>query len=718
LATAKAQAQPERQPAHFLGTMYGRSPLPGFLAIWELPGKQSDFFKEAGLAADKVEELACLHDVYFGVGLRREALPADRRGESKDVVAIPGFWIDIDIAGANHKSSDLPKHEAEAKEFQYSLPWLPSRIVFTGGGLHVYYLFKEIWIFDSDRERDRAQELSRRFQAYIIAEGARRGWKIDNTSDLARVLRVPGTFNRKNRKNPIRVEVIEDHPERRYSPADFEELLPKQETSEARPRIEPESILAGINEGSRDVDLFKYACSLRARNMPEVEARVLVQEAARNCRPAFSEREADEKLRSAYKRYDAGTRGSENSESETIRDSADEAPEIHADAFHGFAGSIVDLIDPYTESDRKAILLHILVGFGNIIGDAPHAVVGAERHPARINAVLVGPTSAGRKGSAWRPCRELFRRSDSLWIEDRVRTGLSSGEGIIFHLRDAEGKDEGISDKRLLAIEQEFASMLKVMSREGNSLSGVLRQAYDDGNLSTLTKNSPLKATRTHFSLIGHTTKEELLRYLDATEKANGFANRFLWFMVQRSKFLPDGEPIPEHILDDLAGKMAEVIEWAKVDRCLKRDPVANELWRNVYRRLNADLPGMTGAILSRAAAQTLRLSLIYALLDQSPAIRIEHLKAALAVWDVSEKSVLAIFGDRTGDVVADRILDELKAHDELTRDDIVNLFNRHKTGEVNRALSMLEKIGRIQREIRQTGGRPTTVYRLARKER
>jgi hypothetical protein len=717
VATAKAQIERESQPAYFLRALYPDSPLPGFLILWDLPSKLSSSYKYPVFAAKKAQELARDHDVYFGLGLQAESLPADRRGESKHVVAIPGLWIDIDIAGPNHKAVNLPKTREEALEFLHSLPWQPSLIVFSGGGIHAYHLFKELWCFDSDQERARAQELSRRFQAYIIAEGTSRGWKIDNTSNLAQVLRVPGSYNRKQPDNPVLVEVIQDFPDRRYSPADFEEFLPKKETSEAKPRIEPESRLIGAEEGERNNTIFRMVCSWRSSNLTEREIKILAHAQNNNCASPLSVREVDAVVEGACRRYDAGTSGSGNSEPAVIPDSNDEVPEIHPDAFHGLAGSIVKLIDPYTESDRKAILLHILVGFGNMIGDAPHAVVGAERHSARINAVLVGPTSAGRKGSAWRPIKEILGRSDGLWIKDRVSSGLSSGEGIIYHLRDAEGQDAGVSDKRLLAIEQEFASMLKVMSREGNSLSGVLRQAYDDGNLSTLTKNSPLKATRTHFSLIGHTTKEELLRYLDATEKANGFANRFLWFMVQRSKFLPDGEPIPENILDDLAGRMSEVIAWAKGDQCLKRDPLAAELWRNVYRRLNQDRPGMTGAILSRAAAQTLRLSLIYALLDQSPTIRIEHLKAALAVWDVSERSVLAIFGDRTGNPEADKILDALKEHpDGMTGEEIRDLFSRHRTREKDRALQMLIRIGRITPEQKKTGGAPLTSYRLATK--
>jgi hypothetical protein len=81
------------------------------------------------------------------------------------------------------------------------------------------------------------------------------------------------------------------------------------------------------------------------------------------------------------------------------------------------------------------------------------------------------------------------------------------------------------------------------MSREGNILSTIIRQAWDDGALQTLTKNSPMKATDAHVSIMGHITKSELLRHLTETETANGFANRFIWFLVKRSKELPfEGE--------------------------------------------------------------------------------------------------------------------------------------------------------------------------------
>ena len=77
------------------------------------------------------------------------------------------------------------------------------------------------------------------------------------------------------------------------------------------------------------------------------------------------------------------------------------------------------------------------------------------------------------------------------------------------------------------AFESEFASVLRVSGRDGNTLSPVMRNAWDSGNLRILTKNNPVQASEAHISIIGHITRDELLRYMDNTEAANGFANRF-----------------------------------------------------------------------------------------------------------------------------------------------------------------------------------------------
>jgi hypothetical protein len=96
------------------------------------------------------------------------------------------------------------------------------------------------------------------------------------------------------------------------------------------------------------------------------------------------------------------------------------------------------------------------------------------------------------------------------------------------------------------------------MTREGNILSITLRQAWDGDTLSPMTKHSPIKATGAHVSVIGHITREELLRHLTETEQCNGHANRFLWFLVERSQSIPNPTGTPKELLDPLIERLCK----------------------------------------------------------------------------------------------------------------------------------------------------------------
>jgi len=167
--------------------------------------------------------------------------------------------------------------------------------------------------------------------------------------------------------------------------------------------------------------------------------------------------------------------------------------------------------------------------------------------------------------------------------------------------------------ENLLVIESEFANVLKVMTREGNTLSPVIRSAWDCGDLKTMVKNSPAKATGAHISIVGHITRDELRRLLTQTESANGFANRFCWLAVKRSKCRPDGGAIHTVNFEDVVAELQAAVSFAKDFVEILRDPEAKRLWHDVYPRLSEAQPGMSGALIGRAEAQVMRLSAIYA---------------------------------------------------------------------------------------------------------
>ncbi|HEY3168760.1 MAG TPA: hypothetical protein VGK57_16115 [Candidatus Binatia bacterium] len=401
------------------------------------------------------------------------------------------------------------------------------------------------------------------------------------------------------------------------------------------------------------------------------------------------------------------------------------------------AGEIVRAIEPYSESDPVAILGNILAGSGNVIGSTPYARVEETQHHLNIFVVQVGDTSKGRKGTAWSTPRKMFHDVDGEWSDKRITGGLSSGEGLVYNVRDPryqtkpireDGKivgnedvlvDKGEDDKRLLLIEEEFSQALKVMSREGNILSPIIRQAWDHGNLRSLTKNDPNRATGAHISIIAHITRGELLRHLVETEQTNGFANRFCWLLVARSKEISRPKGVPSEILHPLIQKLREAIAFARRVTEMDRDDRANSEWDAIYHELSEAKPGLTGALIARAEAQVLRLSCLYALLDKSDVIRAQHQQAALALWEYSEQSVKDIFGDLTGDPNVDTAKEALRAKGELTLTELHALFGRHATSaEIERVIAVLVKTGLaiVDTTTDERGRKSITVLRWAAK--
>ncbi len=399
---------------------------------------------------------------------------------------------------------------------------------------------------------------------------------------------------------------------------------------------------------------------------------------------------------------------------------ADEWPEPPSrEAYHGLAGDIVRAIEPHTEADPIALLAHILIGFGSIIGHVTHYLVEDTAHYANEFAVLVGRSAKGRKGTSENRIRRILRAVDPEWDETRIVSGLSSGEGLIEAVRDASEKrdkdgcplDAGVIDKRLLVIEPEYAAALRVLEREGNRLSPVIRCAWENGNLQTLTKN-PTRATGAHVAIVGHITADELRRYLGRTELGNGFANRFLFLCVRRARLLPHGGGSPD--LGALVRRLQDAVDHGRHVGAIAMDPAAREAWAAVYPELSRERDGLAGHVTGRAEAHVVRLAMLYALLDGAGLIGTPHLEAALALWGYAERSATYIWGESTGDPLADEILRGLRERGVagMTRTEIRDHLGRHKAGgDIDGALDRLRRRGLARCEEIQTRGRPAAHW-------
>jgi Bifunctional DNA primase/polymerase, N-terminal/Protein of unknown function (DUF3987) len=419
----------------------------------------------------------------------------------------------------------------------------------------------------------------------------------------------------------------------------------------------------------------------------------------------------------------------------------DQWPTIDYAMFHGLPGEFVARIDPETEADPVATLIQLLVAFGSMIGRRAHFRVGASKHYLNLFCSLVGATAVGRKGTSWDFVRWVLGIVDYSWEQDCIQSGLVSGEGLIHAVRDQVIKeekvvDEGVTDKRLLVVETELSRPLKAMNRESNTLSDVVRQAWDSGYLRTMSKHNGTRASNAHISIVAHTTRADVVQHLAAVDSANGFANRFLWVAVRRSKLLPEGGRVTEAGLGDLPARLARVAAIARGEGEgggiwemtvggevpaapleMRRDDAARALWAEVYPRLSAGKPGLLGAVLSRAEAQTMRLACLYALLDGSAVVGVEHLRAALALWSYCEASARFVFGESHGDPDTDKVLDALKAATNgLTRKEIyVDVFKKNKASDkITDLLTCLLTQGLVHAQTESSGkGRPAQRWRL-----
>jgi len=273
-----------------------------------------------------------------------------------------------------------------------------------------------------------------------------------------------------------------------------------------------------------------------------------------------------------------------------------------------------------------------------------------------------------------------------------------------------------VRDKRLLVFEGEFAQVLRVLRREGNTLSGLLRNAWDGRPLGNMTKQTPLKATGAHISIVAHITNEELQREIrDTAEMFNGFANRFLWCFSSRSKMLPRTVPTPEGYLSGEIHALRTALAFGRNLGMMRRDEAAEVLWEKAYQRLGSDPGGLLGGATNRGEAQVVRLSVLFAVLDCSPVIRRAHLEAALAVWEYCGESARYAFGERIGDPLLDKLAAGLKASgtNGLSRTQIHgDVFQRNQPGErIASALVRLEEMGLARKILREGDSREALAW-------
>jgi hypothetical protein len=288
-----------------------------------------------------------------------------------------------------------------------------------------------------------------------------------------------------------------------------------------------------------------------------------------------------------------------------------------------------------------------------------------------------------------------------------ILPGLESGQALPRIVNDRYAS--GTGDPRVLILEGELHRLLAAMAREASNVSTMLRDAWDGrplGRSVVSTKESAVAHIH-HVGLLGAITDTELRERLSKVEMANGFANRILWLAVRQPQVVPFPARIADLLSGGLIARLTDTLDAARYGRSHVWEPAARKRWADWYtNRVGGS--GLSGALVARGPAQVIRLALVYALADRAgDAIGRDHLEAAIALWEYSERSVVYVFGSSTGNPAADAILGMLPGVGDREAWDLVKReLGIRSADELDAAVALLGRLGKVRLvEIRRSGG-------------
>ena len=381
--------------------------------------------------------------------------------------------------------------------------------------------------------------------------------------------------------------------------------------------------------------------------------------------------------------------------------------------YHGLVGEIVNTIAPQTEADPVAILSQLLVAFGAAVGRGAWFQVEATRHHPNEFLVLIGDSARARKGSSWDHVHRLITGADPA-ITARILTGLSQRGGA--DPLSPRPRRPRPRRQRPAAVGDRTGVRQRAEERQPRDLDPVADTPLGVGR-SPVGDPDPDRARARHrraHHVIGHITATELQHHINPVELANGLLNRFLLLGCRRVRLLPEGgdpDPLRRTGLDR---RLATTLNSARRAGQIRLSAPARRAWADAYQQLAEPQPGIAGAISARAEAHTIRLALIYALLDTARQIQPAHLTAALALWDYALRSATWALERTTGDPLAHQIHAALThaLPGGLTRTQLRDLLHRNPTtAQLDRALAALAHDGKITSSRVLTAGRPAELW-------
>lgn len=257
----------------------------GFINLRFLPSAKNLF-----IPLSKIDSIPAIienhkgQNAYFGVATRIEG-----DGSKAGILQIPALLVDLDL----YKLPDEKKEESRQRYKNF--PLKPTFVIDSGGGRYFLWMFKEPASRD---EIQRAEGLLKRLASYFNGD--------PQATDASRILRIPGSLNHKYQHTP-QVIIKDFHPERQYSPDDFE-ILPQLEATEKEhksslPEGWEEELLEGVPEGERNNAITRLAGRYVGKGLSKSEALPILLDVNSRFKPPLKEKEVETCLDSVIKTH-------------------------------------------------------------------------------------------------------------------------------------------------------------------------------------------------------------------------------------------------------------------------------------------------------------------------------------------------------------------------------------------------------------------------------
>lgn len=664
----------QEQTLDFLRLLYGDA-APGYLTIWT-PDKVTGVFSASDLssAAAYVAQQAKTQNVYFGVGLQAEPPTGTSRGDAAGVGAIGGLWVDLDIGTEGHKKPGIPTLDDALDLLGEDGFPAPTVIIDTGHGLHAYWLFTQPWVFQDADDRAAAAAMVKRLQAIIRTKAEARGWNVDSTHDLARLLRPAGTVNRKGEPLPVKVYMLDEA--QRYEPGDFMQyevkavihaqgedlnldLSPVTPSPTPPASTKPGRVLTLVEHNDdpaqhwldkairwvqnsekdgRNEAGFDLACELRDAGLTQSEAEGVLMayqsqvetagdhpytrdEALASLKQAFS-RAPREPAKSpsalaverTVKAIVAPAQADEDEANDGDADEEDTSPlvqDVGAPAGLGWLDNYVDLMYELTNAPRS---FNLLCGVGTAAAAIQHrAVLRMAFGDVRPNVygVIIAPSTVYHKTTTLSQSRSLLNRAG---LSGLLFASQFSSEGLLSYLSEHPA---GIIHRD--EVGTLFASdRVKYLAMLKQDLTAL----YDCEDYSRQLARERITVSRPYLNILGATTPTRFYQNVTLADWQDGFLARWLFA-------LPDCEPdfdtpaavfTREHgtRLDALADRLREIDSRPAEDFLFQGDAFNRwDRWQREAKRTAYQYgDDVISSIVGRYSAYALKFAMILASLN------------------------------------------------------------------------------------------------------